>query len=815
MTSTRWRAIGVVLLLVLASAGVAFFVWVRNRAPQGIAGEVLDEALGAGRDAATFPAADEDYFHDMDGGVPLTPGEVKGRNTWIVCSGANHRFWDGLSVTGYGALDFLKTISSHAAVKNNRDNRWEYLGLVNEPCYDKPSGPDPKRHGLWLDHRSADCPPDPFENEQKYPGVALGARGTTVERASYYGYGTGIVGLRLFPNPAFDAQAARDWNPERYYTDASYYNSNKLIKPYRVGMTCAFCHVGPNPTKPPADPAHPKWENLSSNVGAQYFWIDRIFDWQADPTNFVFQIFHTSRPGSLDTSFISTDNINNPRTMNAVYLLLPRLMQARRWGKETLSGGGLDNHQFNDYAKEGPLTQFFESPNTVWTPRVLKDGADSVGALGALNRVYINIGTFSEEWLLHFNALVGGKPVSPIRVADARKNSAYFKATEAQTLDVARFFLKTTASHKLADAPDGDKALSKNEQELTRGKIAFAENCARCHSSKTVPPPVPGLDPSGCAGKDYLQCWNTYWEWTQTQGFKDKMRQIVLANDFLDDNYLSAEFRVPVTLLQTNACSPLATNAIKDNIWDNFSSQSYKDLPSAGSITWYHPYTGAPQTYAMPAGGRGYTRPPSLVSVWSTAPFLLNNSVGPFESSPSVEARLRSFQSSIEQMLWPEKRERDSLLGDKIPGRIDRTTETTYLRVAGGYLPDFLRKLPSSVLLPKIFADEGGIELGPIPAGTPVNLLANLRLLSEDTDPAARLQYQTKVAALAAKVAGDLAALPRNATDAQARDTFKDLVDPLLALSKCPDFIVNRGHLFGTMLPDPDKRALIEFLKTF
>jgi hypothetical protein len=34
-------------------------------------------------------------------------------------------------------------------------------------------------------------------------------------------------------------------------------------------------------------------------------------------------------------------------------------------------------------------------------------------------------------------------------------------------------------------------------------------------------------------------------------------------------------------------------------------------------------------------------------------------------------------------------------------------------------------------------------------------------------------------------------------------------------VSKCPDFIVNRGHLFGTTLPDDDKRALIEFLKTF
>ena len=64
---------------------------------------------------------------------------------------------------------------------------------------------------------------------------------------------------------------------------------------------------------------------------------------------------------------------------------------------------------------------------------MLKDGSDSVGALGALNRVYLNIGLFSEEWLLHFNALVGGKPISPIEIAEAARNSAYWQATEGQT----------------------------------------------------------------------------------------------------------------------------------------------------------------------------------------------------------------------------------------------------------------------------------------------------------------------------------------------------------------------------------------------
>ena len=44
----------------------------------------------------------------------------------------------------------------------------------------------------------------------------------------------------------------------------------------------------------------------------------------------------------------------------------------------------------------------------------------------------------------------------------------------------------------------------------------------------------------------------------------------------------------------------------------------------------------------------------------------------------------------------------------------------------------------------------------------------------------------------------------------------------MFALSKCKDYVVNKGHYFGTdyfneeaPLGDADKRALIGFLKTF
>ena len=107
------------------------------------------------------------------------------------------------------------------------------------------------------------------------------------------------------------------------------------------------------PTNPPKDPENPKWENLNSNPGAQYFWIDRIFTWDADNSNFPYQLFHTSRPGALDTSLVSSDYINNPRTMNAVYNLAARLANAKKFNTEKLAGGGMDNKQLNDYVPAG------------------------------------------------------------------------------------------------------------------------------------------------------------------------------------------------------------------------------------------------------------------------------------------------------------------------------------------------------------------------------------------------------------------------------------------------------------------------------
>lgn len=730
-----------------------------------------DEALAAGREASSFPQAGEDYFQAMDGGVALGADEVKGRNSWLLWTGGNQAMWDQLANNSFGAFDLLKTLSSHPVLPARRGNRAHYLGLWNEPGFAQATAPDDERYGLWLDRRGDWR--DPFEDAERYPGVAGG---------SFYGEPSGVVGLRLFPNPAFDERAAERWDPERYYNDADYYLNRDLVRPYRVGMACGFCHVGPSPTNPPVDPENPGWGNLSSAVGAQYYWTGRIFFYDPDPTNFVSQLFGAPEPGTLDTSLVATDNIMNPRAMNALYNVGARLGAAERWGHELLAGGALDVPQLPDIGDLRP----FQPPNLVRTPHVLKDGADSVGMLGALGRVYLNVGTYHQEWFRHFKPLIGGRPQSPIEVAVAQESSTYWNATEDRLLNIARFFLAAAVPHKLADAPGGAAHLSSDATVLTRGAEVFATRCAGCHSSK-LPSPSPGLR---LFSADYRR-------WTRSEEWRAEMTAIVLAEDFLDGNYLSNDQRIPVTVLGTNLCSPLASNAIAGNIWDSFSSVTYKSLPAVGSVEVADPFDPAVEhTFEMPGGGRGYTRVPSLVSVWSTAPYLLNNTVGDFVNDPSVGGRLRSFESSIEQLLWPEKR----------TPRVARTSAASYLEIGVAYLE---KPFDSLLGFFSRWFGNGVIEIGPIPKGTPIGLLANLDL----NDPGNRRELLRLLPGVIKNLARIRA---ERLSDAEAARLLSAEVAPgLLALSKCPDFVLNRGHEFGSDLADQDKRALIEFIKTF
>jgi hypothetical protein len=936
--------LGAVAALALV-AGLVLFLAVRGfiEPPSDRFGRVEDEAKQAKRDAASLRGATEDWFAGMDKGLLKRPADgvyppeireiveisgrtpeqvreaaIRGQNMWIAWTGGNDRFWDWAASNTIGSFDLLKVISSHPSQAYGRFNRFRYLGLSNEPCFTAPQGPDPRHFGLWIDQRRADCPDEPLADASRYPGVEIGARGqpmvgpdgapTAAVRdwpasaedgrlpaGSYYGEPSGVLGLRLFPNPDFDAEAQARWDPKRFYEDPDYYDDKDLVRPYRVGMSCAFCHVGPNPMHPPKDVENPDWADLTSNPGAQFFWVDRIFAWDTRPRSeagtpapnegrFLFQLFHTNPPGSLDTSLVSTDYINNPRTMNAVYEVAARMRLAATQGVERLTGDELANRQFQDFPQTAALASLFDpATGKAASMRVLKDGSDSVGTLGALNRVYLNIGLFSEEWLLHFRAFLGGQKISPIRVADAQKNSVYWQATEQQTADMATFFLVTARADRLADAPGGEAVLARDDPAaVDRGKLVFAEQCAACHSSKQpTPDPALGIDVGDCAGggngPGYRACWDRYRDWTLSDGYKSAMRAMVMEPDFLEENYLSTDRRVPLDVLGVNACSPIATNGLDGDIWDNFTSTDYKTLPPSKPVTIHHPVSGGATTFQPLGNGRGYVRPPSLVSLWSTAPYLQNNSVGydagayryykprqdaaagaehyaeaavgdgqdaygaatedgwgarscpasdPYDPAlPCVENRLHAFDSSIRALLSPAERPRDALTTEPVPGTIYRTSAPSCLVVPKGYVPDGVARFGWLLrrAAPWLFKPDGSIAVGPFPTGFPVNALAGAQLLPDNDQPdmAKHLWRLAKagpsVLAAVKGLGGQCSPqeLADPSVERHAEEVVREtgLVDALVGLAKCPDYVVNRGHEFGAGLESDDREALIAWLR--
>src|SRR5262249_52503978 len=139
--------------------------------------------------------------------------------------------------------------------------------------------------------------------------------------------------------------------------------------------------------------------------------------------------------------------------------------------------------------------------------------------------------------------------------------------------------------------------------------------------------------------------------------------------------------------------------------------------------------------FTMPGGGRGFTRVPSLVSVWSTAPFLLNNRLGTFSGDPSVDARMKVFNESIRQLLLLDEREHE----DKFDGFIVRTTERSFVNIPKRSVPDELKSLVSSLPdkpFARLFDRDGSFKLGPIPKGFPINIAANYQPLADlNRDP--------------------------------------------------------------------------------
>jgi hypothetical protein len=666
---------------------------------------------------------------------PLTPEERIGQLAWYNWTAGNQHFWRRLAYVTEGRIDLLRLLAT-----TPRHERFRRLGVMNDPEYQAAGIADTEnQYGL------------PLDVPKKQPTTPEEKARWEFEKKTY-GEPTGVVGLRKFPNPRFTEEAKKKWNVMEFLK-----RPHEIEPPYIVGMACAICHVGFHPLVPPVNVEEPTWDNLSPIIGNQYLEEVRLFIGAMPQEDFRWHVANTQQPGTSETSRFATDFINNPNAINSVFQLGAR---ARLKTPERISHAQAKIIKQMPPAVGSDLVETPEGP-ALKVPHVLKDGSDSMGVACASLRVYVNIGGMDHRqwmscWATHPKNMLQAKQL-PFDVQKARAHTdpcdkmVYWIETEQRMPAMEAFLTKMSSPLHLKDAPGVTAYLQADEPLVPRGMEVFLQHCARCHSNRQ--PDAVGHVSNVSPQHQRLE-------------------------DFLKDNFLSDDKRYPITELGTNAARALAGNALREHIWEHFSSETYKEQPSPGRL-WglFNPLVeAAPLSFEVPAGGRGYYRTPSLVSMWATAPYLHNNSLGVFVKDPSVKGRLLAFQDGVDKLLSPEKR-----LGKR---SIKLSSRDSFL-----FTPDPSKPLkdPDGEV---VAFGEKVVTLGPqgppivVPMGTPVNLFANVH--------------------------------PRDLEKVKAaaeQGGFAAAMKVLLEVNQCPDFIEDRGHTYGAELSDADKRALIAFLK--
>ena len=486
-----------------------------------------------------------------------------------------------------------------------------------------------------------------------------------------------------------------------------------------------------NPLHPSRRSGAPDLEEPACRDWEPIFLREQVFSTAKFPASreltardFRWQVAHAEPPGTSDTSQVATDHIDNAGAINSIAYLNFRPKHKELMA--TAACGGVPR-------VEG------------WRGLVGSSCLDDPMQAGhkrtacAAMRGYVNIGVCAEAWTSLHDPVYGVKKAqAPFDIKHARLISPACEESWTGTagrLEGLEAFLRSWG-RCISRMQRWERVPAEGRSGPGAGKIVFAENCARCHSSKQPP--------AGYKG-------------SENQWFRDA----VLREDFLQGNFLSDDEKYPVSEIGTNTERALATNAERGQIWEEFSSESYKVSPAVRVTSLadpLHPSRRLPPVKAT--GGRGYYRTPSLVSIWATAPFLHNNSVGLYNGDPSVAGRLAAYQSAMNMLLSPDQR----------PGlkSIRRTTERSRFEL------------------------EDGTSLC-VARNTPVDLITNIRVAPRD-----HFRRNKFFDNMLCPITGSGA------------------VNPLfLLMDNAPDFVQDRGHSYGAGLPDSDKRALIEYMKLF
>lgn len=801
------------------------------------------------------PSYTDAGFHEAEAG--LSPSARAGREIWFKATAGNARFHTYTFQQRVTAL-----IDWYGVLRGDRRNdRFKTWGLINDPGCCTPGSAGCPAKSYEETYGFDWCPGDDqllgFVGKPGYRDPACDFTDASAAAADpeghrsgredscnlAFGTSTGALGFRKFPNPRFDAAAWKKLNGslgtwesyDRRLSDdpeRSDYRARKLADaavepPFLIGTACASCHVAFDPARPPADPAHPRWENLSGLVGNQYIRVSEILISGTPHDDLLWQIFSHARPGTSDTSAIPNDQVNNAGTINALINTAQRPTFAgesvNRWRKAAeCPAGAAESACWCEPGKPGKCWEKSVATETVH--HILKDGSDSIGALGAIQRVYFNIGSCAEQcWLNHLTDLRQMDPngrnfgQTPFDIGQCRRDCPAFRAIEDRLPNMLDFFLTAPegqatdlleARANARPAPYTPEDLTRDlEQDfgagaVARGQQVFATNCAQCHSSNK--PPFEAVD----------------------------FRAIDSATGLRAD-WLGNDVPTPVTEIGTDRCRALHSNHLQGHVWEQFADADYHARKPVAGILEPHD------------GGRGYYRNISLLNLWAHAPFLHNNAVGPelcgwggdksnpyelyrpsyvdasqpgkpllaadqqpacWAYDPSVDGRFKLYVASMRELLNPARRipkatklDQDIVL-DIGPRIFDGTAEK---RLAG-----FTVRVPAGATAGNVgnfrhkdfIVDLVQAKLHPDALEA---RLSSLLPADEAKQLAAEMQTIGKA------IVADPERLVEVVKEARART-------PALwqVYASCSAEIENDGHRFGEDLSEADKNALIAFLAT-
>ena len=312
----------------------------------------------------------------------LTPSQQHGRDVWMTSTFGGEAFFSEI----LPAAPFDLPLGLDVALTTPRAQRFAQWGLINDPdCTDGDAST-----GFF------DRCPDPNA--------------------------TGVVGVRRFANPAPTGPRVL------------------------IGIACAACHAGFDPAHPPADPAEPTWDNIDPTIGNQYLQAGKIFAAHLPPSDPRWQVFHTWVPGTVDTTAIENDHINDPGTIPPIYDM-----------------------------PERPFFTLHQNGAPIVVHRSGQGGEDDAGCETSALRVYFNIGMCAQACMVGHLANGPGGTQTPIDLAQCERDCPQLPQAEAAVPDLCAFLNTRT--------PPALPAAYIDQSKVAHGRAVFLHTCAGCHSN--------------------------------------------------------------------------------------------------------------------------------------------------------------------------------------------------------------------------------------------------------------------------------------------------------------------------------------------